>query len=82
MFKKQIYCLFVLAITMSVEFGLVQKYLHYISFSRKIYLKSQADWDGIVNDLCELDWPHIYILYRQVDFVASMNDAFEGILVR
>ena len=23
-----------------------------ISFSRKIYLKSQADWDGILNDLC------------------------------
>ena len=50
-----------------------------ISFSHKIYLKSQADWDGVLNDLCELDWPDIY---RQVDFVASMNDAFEGIVVR
>ena len=50
-----------------------------ISFSRKIYLKSQADWDGISNDLRELDWPHIY---TQVDFVASMNDVFEGIIVR
>ena len=50
-----------------------------ISFSSKIYLKSQADWDGILNDLRELDWPDIY---RQVDFVASMNDAFEGIIMR
>ena len=50
-----------------------------ISFSRKIYLKSQADWDGILNDLHELDWPHIY---RQVDFVASMNEGFERIIVR
>ena len=50
-----------------------------ISFSRKIYPKSQADWDVILNDLCELDWPDIY---RQVDFVASMNDVFEGIIVR
>ena len=31
-----------------------------ISFSHKIYLKSQADWDGILNDLQELDWPDIY----------------------
>ena len=50
-----------------------------ISFSRKIYLKSQADWDGILNDLHELDWPDIY---RQADFVASMNDGFERIIVR
>ena len=50
-----------------------------ISFSRKIYLKSQADWDGILSDLRELDWPDIY---RQVDFVTSMNDGFERIIVR
>ena len=50
-----------------------------ISFSRKIYLKSQADWVGILSDLRELDWPDIY---RQVDFVASMNDGFERIIVR
>ena len=49
------------------------------SFSCKIYLKSQADWDGILNDLHKLNWPDIY---RQVDFVASMNDVFEGIIVR
>ena len=35
-----------------------------ISFSRKIYQKSQADWDCILNDLRELDWPDIY---RQVE---------------
>ena len=50
-----------------------------IPFSRKIYLKSQAVWDGILNDLQDLDSPDIY---RQVDFVASMNDVFEGIIVR
>ena len=50
-----------------------------ISFSHKIYLISQADWDGILNNLHELDWPDIY---RQVDFVASMNDAFEWIIAR
>ena len=25
-----------------------------VSFSRKIYLKSQSDWDSIFNDFCEL----------------------------
>ena len=50
-----------------------------ISFSRKIYLKSQADCDGILNDFRELDWPDIY---RQVDFFASMNEGFERIIVR
>ena len=50
-----------------------------ISFSRKIYLKLQADWVGILSDLRELDWPDIY---RQVDFVAPMNDGFERIIVR
>ena len=50
-----------------------------ISFSLKIYLKSWADWDGILNDLHELDWPHIY---RQDDFVASMNDGFERVIAR
>ena len=50
-----------------------------ISFSHKIYCMSQANWDGILNDLEELDWPNIY---KQVDFVASMNDGFERIIVR
>ena len=50
-----------------------------ISFSCKIYFKSQADWDGILNDLRELDYPDIY---KQVDFVASMNDGFERVIVR
>ena len=49
-----------------------------ISFSRKTYLKSQADWDGILYDLHEFDWADIY---GQADFVASMNDVFEIIIV-
>ena len=50
-----------------------------ISFSRKIYLKSKADWDGILNDLRKLDWPDIY---RQADIIVSVNDGFERIIVK
>ena len=39
---------------------------------------SQADWNGILNDRHELDWPHIC---RQVDFVTVMNEEFERIIV-
>ena len=28
--------------------------------SRKIYLKSQGNWDGILRDLSQLNWPHYY----------------------
>ena len=62
-----------------VSMAAIQHAVPDISFSHKIYLKSQADWDGILSDLRELDWPDIY---RQVDFVASMNDGFERIIVR
>ena len=31
-----------------------------ISFSRKVYMKARGDWDGILNELSMLDWPHIY----------------------
>ena len=51
----------------------------YLSYSHKIYVKSQADWDGILDDLYERDWPHIC---RQVDFVAAMYEEFERIIVR
>ena len=50
-----------------------------ISFSHTIYLKSHAERDGILNDLCELDWADIY---RQVDCVAFLNDGLEKIIVR
>ena len=49
-----------------------------ISSSRNIFLMSQADWMAL-NDPHKFDWPHIY---RQVDFVASMTDRFERIIVR
>ena len=50
-----------------------------ISFSHKTDLKSQAHWDGILTDLHKFDWADIY---RQVDYAASMNDAFERIIVK
>ena len=50
-----------------------------ISCFRKIYLKSQADWDGILIDLHKHDWVNIY---RQVDHITSMNDTFKRVIVR
>ena len=41
-----------------------------VSFSRKIYIKSRADWDGILRDLSTVNWPDIY---RQVDSITSFN---------
>ena len=41
-----------------------------VSFSRKIYIKSRADWDGILRDLSVVDWPDIY---RQVDSISSLS---------
>ena len=49
-----------------------------ITFPHKIYLISQTAWDGIFNNIDELDWADTY---RAVDYVASMNDAFERIQV-
>ena len=44
-----------------------------ISFSRKVYLKSQAGWNGIENDLANISWPEIY---RQDNCIATLNAAF------
>ena len=49
-----------------------------VPFSCNVCLKSQADWDGILIDLLELDWADIYI---NVDYVVSKNDAFERVIV-
>ena len=41
-----------------------------VSFSRKIYIKSRADWNGILQELSTVDWPDIY---HQVDSISSFN---------
>ena len=42
-----------------------------VSFSRKIYMKSRADWGGILHELSIINWPDVY---RQEDSIASFND--------
>ena len=42
-----------------------------VSFSRKIYMKSRADWGGILHDLSVINWPDVY---RQENSIASFND--------
>ena len=42
-----------------------------VSFSHKIYTKSQADWHGISTDLFDVVWPHIFHL---PDSVSPLND--------
>ena len=48
-----------------------------VSFSRKIYIKSRADWQGISNDLSVVNWPHIY---HQPDSVLALNDCIVQII--
>ena len=43
-----------------------------VTSSRKIYLKSQGDWDGVRNDIKHLDWSN---LYRQDDVIESFTAA-------
>ncbi|MEL7522543.1 MAG: endonuclease/exonuclease/phosphatase family protein, partial [Cyanobacteria bacterium J06553_1] len=47
--------------------------------SRKIYLKSRADWDAISRDLENADWPAIN---RHADMVSSLTDTFINIIDR
>ena len=49
-----------------------------ISLSCKIYLKSQADCDGIWNDH-KINWA---LIYQQLVYFTFMNDAFERIIER
>ena len=50
-----------------------------VSSSRKIYLKSQGDWDGVGSDLTLLNWPHYYHLD---DSIESLSNAFVEIIDR
>ena len=48
-----------------------------ISISRKVYLKSRANWNGILLDLSLLNWPDIY---RQIDRKSSLDAALLTII--
>ena len=50
-----------------------------MSFSRKVYLKSQSDWNGVHSDLSYINWCHFY---RQVDCTETFSTACEGIIER
>ena len=50
-----------------------------ISISRKIYLKSQGDWTGVLNDISLLNWSD---LYRQDDSIEPLSNAFGEIIDR
>ena len=50
-----------------------------VNFSRKVYLKSRADWNGIYNDLYELNWGTIY---RNQHIMECLNNHFVTIIDR
>ena len=41
-----------------------------VTYSRKVYLKSRADWPGIQQDLSELDWGN---LYKDPNVIENLN---------
>ena len=47
--------------------------------SRKIFLKSQGNWDGILRDLSQLNWPHYY---HQDDPIEPLSNIIVEILDR
>ena len=50
-----------------------------ISFSRKVYLKSRANWNGVLNDLSEIHWSNIY---RSPNFIERLNDNLGTVIDR
>ena len=48
-----------------------------VSFSRKIYIKSQTVWDGILHNLSIINWPDVYC---QEDNIAFFNDICSRII--
>ena len=50
-----------------------------ISFTRRVLLKSRADWNGIHEDLSQLDWPTIY---RHDNVVDCLNSHLTPIIER
>ena len=50
-----------------------------VSSSRKIYLKSQGNWNGVLRDLSNLNWSHFY---HQDDPIEPISKAFVEIIDR
>ena len=50
-----------------------------VNFSRKVYLKSRADWNVISQDLMALSWSDIY---RSPNIIECLNDHFNTIIER
>ena len=50
-----------------------------VSFSRKIYMKSRADWDSIIHDLSLLNWP---VIYNQEDSISYLSNIITDIIDR
>ncbi|MEM8780580.1 MAG: reverse transcriptase family protein, partial [Cyanobacteria bacterium P01_G01_bin.49] len=50
-----------------------------VRFSRKVYLKSRANWDSIVDGVASIRWTDIY---RSSDSVALLNSRFTEIIDR
>ena len=55
----------------------INQFIPNVCTSRKIYLKSRADWDGIDCDLRNADWCAIN---RHVDMVSSLTDTLTNII--
>ena len=50
-----------------------------ITHTSKVFIKSQADWDNILNDLSQITWPEIY---KEVEAVRILNDNIVSIIDR
>ena len=48
-----------------------------IAHTSKVFIKSRADWGGILNDLSLISWPQ---LYKEVEAVRILNDKIRSIL--
>ena len=50
-----------------------------IAHTSKVFIKSRADWDGILTDLSQISWPQIY---KEAEAVRILNDNIKSIIDR
>ena len=50
-----------------------------VKFSKKVYLKSRADWNAILHDLMALSWSDIY---KNLNIIECLNDHLRLIIER
>ena len=48
-----------------------------VTFSRKIYIKSRANWEGILHELSTINWPDIY---HHADSIGFLTDVCTKII--